>query len=923
MESAICEQCGARQPREWRAGELCTRCGGAVRAEQRCAGCSRWTPRAKFCRHCGAELLPPELYAAARMLLAAGVDRFSLAARTQALDPGQRDTLGAQYAAQAARAAWLVEEVRFCERSLLQRGWWERVDDELAMALPAPSPDAVGRLPPAGGLALEELFEHSSLHGTRALAAIALLREGKVRRPVIDLASSAVDGGDPRLEVEAVLALSSWRVWSAAFPDWRELRRRSEVATTALPDPKLRPWAAVAVALPLWRGRAAMDPDLRAALERLREPLGEALASAHPELRFDAALALGDEAGLEAALEGEDPERRELARWRLATVQGRRVPRLLREGTEEALRDVLRGLDPPFPHAVSEALLERAVRSGEQLRRDALGMIRRARYWDLPLEDRVALGQAVAREAERLRAPELLELLSWATTPRVQEYRAPTELLPEARPIQVAATAALARVPAGERKAVLQDADFDRWVAHAAPEDGLALDGWWEEPELYEALLSAHSRQNDYDRPLDPHALDLLMGLWDRGERKGALAPLLGRALRHNQGITHRDDITAALWRRFRERPEERAALMVAGESWKQNLYEMRDAEPPERSLDGGDPVAFFRLYAAVDPNARAVLNDALEKRGGEKRLLELVDAVFDLADAQVARRPFDMMLVVAPLSSAVGNASTSSRRTGRHAAAAARFQERWARFAGAMEAMGYGPDSEPSPRGLLEQVEVELRIIAREQERSRPAPPARGEPDRAGGAAPPNDPTRAGDAALDPTHSGGTPPNDPVGASSTAPPNNVARAGGAALDPTHSGGTPPNDPVGANSTAPPNNVASAGDAALDPTYGGATPPNDPARAQGAAPRTRLAPDIDLLPVDREPLGPAPIATLLDYVELLKQLSGGNPLEAFAQAGLDVAGWTRAANEWGAVLIRRPDAALRFAALLQAGWAPR
>jgi hypothetical protein len=845
MESAICEQCGARQPREWRPGELCIHCGGAVRAEQRCAGCSCWTPRAKFCRHCGAELLPPELYPAARMLLAAGVDRFSLASRTRALDPGQRDTLGAQYAAQAARASSLVEEARFCEQSLLQGGWWERLDDGLTAALPAPSADAIGRLPPDTGPDLEEIFEHSSLHDTRVLAAVALVRRGDVRRKVIEVASGAVEAGDPRLEVEAALALSSWRVWSERFPDWRELQRRAEVASRALADAKLRPWAAIAVALPLWRGHGAVDEEHCAKLEALKEPLREAHGSGDPELRFDAALALGDEAGLEAALDAEDAgtDRRALARWRLATLHAPRVARLLREATEEELRDVLRGLDPPFHLAIYEALLERAPRSGVHFRRDLLGMLRRARFWDFPLEDRIALGQAIAREADRLSAAELLELLAWATTPRVQEYRAPTELLPEARPIQVAATAALTRAPPSERKTVLQDADFDRWVAHASAEDGLALDGWVEEPELFEALLSAHARQNDYDRPLNPHALELLMGLWDRSARKRELAPLVARALGHNQGITHRDDITAALWRRFRERPEERGVLMAAAEPWKQLLYEMRDAEPRERSLDGGDPVSFFRLYAAVDPNARAVLNDALEKRGGEGRLLELVDAVFDLADAEVAGRPFDVMLVVAPLSSAVGNAYNSSRRTEQHAAAATRFQERWAMLAKVMESMGYGPESEPSPRGLFEQVEVELRIIARVQERSRPAPP---------------------------------PPPPPP---------------------------PPADP------GPPVPVMVAV----------APPPPPPV----LAPRIRLAPNIELFPVDREPIGPAPIATLLDYVELLKQLSGGNPLEAFAQAGLDVASWSKAATEWGAVLLRRPDAALRFAALLQAVWAPR
>src|SRR5262249_25635997 len=151
---------------------------------------------------------------------------------------------------------WMVEEVRFCEHFLLQRGYWERLDDDLAASLPGPSPDAIGRLPPDRGLSLEELFEHSILHSTRVLAALALLREGKVRRPVVQLAMGTVDCGDPRLELEAALALPSWRVWTESRPEWRQLRRWSEVASRALADPALRPRAAVAMALPLWRGRS-------------------------------------------------------------------------------------------------------------------------------------------------------------------------------------------------------------------------------------------------------------------------------------------------------------------------------------------------------------------------------------------------------------------------------------------------------------------------------------------------------------------------------------------------------------------------------------------------------------------------------------------------------------------------------------------
>lgn len=892
----MCEQCGVRQPGDWKAGERCIACGGAVRAEQRCAGCSRWTPRAKFCRHCGAELLPPELYGAARMLLGAGVDRFSLAGRTLALDPGQRDTLGAQYATQAARAAWLVEEVRFCERFLLQHGYWERLDDELTSMLPASSPDAIGRLPPAAGLDLEELFEHSTLHGTRVLAALALLRTGKVRRPVLELARYTVECGDPRLELEAVLALSSWRSWTEEWPEWRLLRRRSEVASKALGEATLRPWAAIAVALPLWRGQSAFEQDYRARLEALGDPLREALTAPDPRLRFDAALALGDVPGLEAALDAapasgdagtsdQDAERRALARRRLAELHAPRVVRELRDVEEEGLRDVLRGLSVPFPLPIADALLERALRSDARFRRDALAKLREERFWELPLESRIALGQAIAREADRLRAPELMEFLTWATTPETQEYGVPVELVPEgAGPIQAAATAALGRAPVEERKAILRDADFDRWVSTSPPEDGRSLDGWTGDPEvaveLFEQLLSAHARLNSWDKPLRPRAMDLLVGLWDRSDRKAELAPSLNKALGHNRGITHREDINAAFWRRFRERPEERGVLMVAAESWRQDLYELRDKEAPEISLDGGDPVAFFRLYASVDPNARAVLHDALEKRRGEERLLELVDAVFDLADAQVARRPFDMMLVVAPLCSAVANAYRSDERTDRHAAAAVRLQERWATFSRALEAMKYGPDSEPSPRHLFEQAEVELRLIAEEQERSRPPPP-KPRP---------------------------VPPTKERGAAPTAS-EQVAVTVASAPAPTPVAVTAVSDPALAPVAAP---VVSA-----------PTPYPVPVSVAAQATRVRLIPAIELLPIDREALAAPPISTLLDYVELMKQMSGGNPLEVFAQAGLDIAAWTRTCNEWGTVMMRRPDAAMRFATLLQAVWAPR
>ena len=50
---AVCEGCGAVQPHDWKAGDLCGACGQAVRRDVRCFWCAKWTPQGRFCRACG------------------------------------------------------------------------------------------------------------------------------------------------------------------------------------------------------------------------------------------------------------------------------------------------------------------------------------------------------------------------------------------------------------------------------------------------------------------------------------------------------------------------------------------------------------------------------------------------------------------------------------------------------------------------------------------------------------------------------------------------------------------------------------------------------------------------------------------------------------------------------------------------------
>lgn len=74
--------------------------------------------------------------------------------------------------------------------------------------------------------------------------------------------------------------------------------------------------------------------------------------------------------------------------------------------------------------------------------------------------------------------------------------------------------------------------------------------------------------------------------------------------------------------------------------------------------------------------------------------------------------------------------------------------------------------------------------------------------------------------------------------------------------------------------------------------------------------------------LDDEPFvsGPGP-RTLVEYAQLLRALKAGNDaLGVFAAFGLDPTSWAACAGRWSALLTRRHDVALRFAALLSEQW---
>jgi hypothetical protein len=320
------------------------------------------------------------------MLKNAGVDRFSLAQRLCALDPDQVQNLIRLFEAQLAVVARRVEELRLCERYLLQKTHSKRLEEVLIPQLPLESEqlEALSGGPAGpfrdGSEILGEIAEQSPISTTRQLAALALLRQGKFSRKIFAEVREALEGKELEIAVEAALGLAHWRVrafanglwesrrWGGAEIDRNCLARTSSSVAQGTP---LRPWAAAAFTLARYGVFGALPPSENAesadeadTLHSLRQTLRDGLYSADLDLRFTCAIALGEEAVIARALDDADEQKRTVARRFLALHNSPAVGSLLEEGTDEIRKEILADLSRPVPDALIQSVL-RAIEHGD------------------------------------------------------------------------------------------------------------------------------------------------------------------------------------------------------------------------------------------------------------------------------------------------------------------------------------------------------------------------------------------------------------------------------------------------------------------------------------------------------------------------------------------------------------------------------
>lgn len=87
-----CLHCHARQPKDYKTGDLCPTCGKQAEPVQSCYWCSHTGP-GKYCRGCGAEFVPLAEYQLAILLKREGLAKEEIAPRLKSMDQAGKDAL--------------------------------------------------------------------------------------------------------------------------------------------------------------------------------------------------------------------------------------------------------------------------------------------------------------------------------------------------------------------------------------------------------------------------------------------------------------------------------------------------------------------------------------------------------------------------------------------------------------------------------------------------------------------------------------------------------------------------------------------------------------------------------------------------------------------------------------------------------------
>ncbi|MBS2024538.1 MAG: hypothetical protein JST92_19225, partial [Deltaproteobacteria bacterium] len=579
------------------------------------------------------------------MLVAAGVDGLSLHARVSALDPAQREVFSSRFATQRALVEKLVGEARFAERTLVTKGHADALEDGLVASLPWPAPHLTSLAPQvlsqerldAPG-SLEVLRTNSTQPTTRALAALALLRNDDERREVLQDCLSHLHAEDP-LGLEALYALTraqlglSLRLFDRQHVE--PLRALIKRAREARPDSIEVALANAALGTLTERNWAPPDADVHL--------LREGLNASAPVIRFACAQLLKDEPTLDALVEA--PKLRDAALRELANLKSPVLVRRFREARNEDERArLLRTLRPPHSAEAFTAIVGALEVSSVKQQHELLLALQR-NAWD-EVDEAARRSLELWLDGRTLPLEDALNLIRWAVS--TKENTRPFRSAEQVRPLALACARSLAAAPRTQQTVRAHGVDDFFAVADEGP--ALELIAQWLQQDETRAHALGHvfdliSRLESYAQPKDDRGVRLFVKLWERlGETaQRAQMEALAESFRRDLSSQAREVLLPRLWERFVTREREREAIWTVTRACRREMTELRDADERAQGLDGGDPLRRFALYSACDPlTAPELLRETMQAKGDTKsddrQLAQLTPVIVERAGTLFVR---------------------------------------------------------------------------------------------------------------------------------------------------------------------------------------------------------------------------------------------------------------------------------------------
>ena len=575
-----------------------------------------------------------------------------------------------------------VAQAQDIERALVQRGFDLDVEDELVAQVPFREDELAALTATAPETDFAQIARRGACALNRQLAGIALVHTRRLDREAFELARSALSSGRPRFASEAAIALTRWFVRGAPLVRWdRELV--AEAARPLLVHPELAPYAAI-----------AMELDDRELLQR-------GLAHADPDLRFACALALGHEEALDRVLDSTDEQAIEAATRVLGVAGSKLLYRRLADSGDDLKLELIAALRHPAEPAAIDALLAGCSGARHDVATAAAGFLVNA---DVPRDRRASVAKLLAR-------PDVAIEHALAALDHAKD---------DASPFAEAVTAQLERLDRDQLAALLDSHhrwSLQKWIVHATtPREHAVLDAMLGDPRIAEIALACAANAD---------AADILIAWWDR--RYTESAQRFGHTFSHASSRL-RERLVAELWRRFKDHPEQRAAIAIACADLRRELHELRRLEPRQGPFGTRDLVRFYRTFCTLDIlGAVWLLGDALEEarreRGEAKRdypqLAALVEEVWGHAVAVAAKRPSTAAQLCALLASHVVAAYRHESDDPHLQHAITAMRERHAALLDAIDAASPIDPSEARASGSIEQLETELRLAREAEDRA------------------------------------------------------------------------------------------------------------------------------------------------------------------------------------------------------------